>query len=112
MGFDAKAVIAALKHDDSQGFHPQELQWFALQLGFTFIAFDAEPMFSDGSPGQGCPSMERLLKLYSGVLIGWTKPNRKDHAVAWCHIMQKVVDPNFDVYPIENFEVETFLARA
>ena len=94
-------LMLYLGHDDERGFHPEELFAWALTKGWAFVAFypASEVEGTDDYSGFKRVPVDELLKDYSGVMMG------KDHAVAWDHERQKVLDPNFTVYDSFPFEV-------
>lgn len=122
--------LHALGRDDARGFHVQELLGLALGEGYAFIPFEVAPdlerapCFACGCSGAACdscngtgfealpplflPALEDLLRKHDGVMLGTVAGQSEHHAVAWCHVTQKILDPHGAVYDFDKFNLEVF----
>jgi len=134
MDVPVASLMVILGRDDDRGFHVQELLGIAMALGRDFTPFEAAPDMDRaqcwdcegkgwlaGVPCTKCgatgfellpalvlPTFSGLLTCRSGVLVGRRCDTGKDHAVAWCHVTQKILDPERGVYDLELFQIDTF----
>lgn len=97
-----------------RGFHIQEMILIAHVLGFTCTPFEALPLSCPVGAKKpyevqmGETPNDRMIKLLTdnwGVLTGIGKSG-KPHAVAWDGF--KIHDPNYSIYDITSFTLETF----